>query len=192
LPDGEPDLDECHGRQITLKEKQMKLIHSRDRLRVLTLLGVVLLVVFGLTSNGWAKEKGDQAADFSLVDTSGNTVSLSQMQGKVVVVNFFTVFCQPCRHEMPDLNAIYNENKDKGLAMVGICLNADPNQLNALIKQLKLDYPVLLGTDKVSKDYGEIVGVPTTFIINKQGKIAEKIVGARKKEEFLQIIKPLL
>jgi peroxiredoxin len=55
-----------------------------------------------------------------------------------------------------------------------------------------LDYPVLLGTDKVSKDYGEIVAVPTTFIINKQGKIAEKIVGARKKEEFLQMIKPLL
>jgi cytochrome c biogenesis protein CcmG, thiol:disulfide interchange protein DsbE len=192
LPDGEADLDEGHGRQITLKEKQMKLINSRDRLRVLTLLGVALLVVLGLTNSGWAKEKGDQAADFSLVDTSGNTVSLSQMQGKVVVVNFFTVFCQPCRHEMPDLNAIYNENKDNGLAMVGICLNADPNQLKALIKQLKLDYPVLLGTDKVSKDYGEIVGVPTTFIINKQGKIAEKIVGARKKEEFLQMIKPLL
>jgi cytochrome c biogenesis protein CcmG, thiol:disulfide interchange protein DsbE len=192
VPDGETDLDEGHGSQITLKEKQMKLFHSRDRLWVLTLLGLALLVVLGLTSNGWAKEKGDQAADFTLVDTSGNTVSLSQMQGKVVVVNFFTVFCQPCRHEMPDLNAIYNENKDKGLAMVGICLNADPNQLKALINQLKLDYPVLLGTDKVSKDYGEIVGVPTTFIINKQGKIAEKIVGARKKEEFLQMIKPLL
>ena len=48
------------------------------------------------------------------------------------MVNFFTVFCQPCRHEMPDLNAIYNENKDKGLAMVGICLNADPNQLKVV------------------------------------------------------------
>jgi len=170
----------------------MKLINSLDRLRAISLLAAALLVVLSLTGSAWAKEKGDQAADFSLVDISGNTVSLSQMQGKVVVVNFFTVFCQPCRHEMPDLNAIYNENKDKGLAMVGICLNADPNQLNALIKQLKLDYPVLLGTDKVSKDYGEIVGVPTTFIINKQGKIAEKIVGARKKEEFLQLIAPLL
>jgi peroxiredoxin len=175
-----------------LKEKQMKLINNRERLRVIALLGGLLLVVLGLTSTGWTKEKGDQAADFSLVDTSGNTVSLSQMQGKVVVVNFFTVFCQPCRHEMPDLNAIYKENKDKGLAMVGICLNADPNQLKALLKLLNLDYPVLLGTDKVSKDYGEIVGVPTTFIINKQGKIAEKIVGARKKEEFLQMITPLL
>jgi peroxiredoxin len=170
----------------------MKLRNSRNRLRVMVLLGSALLVVLGLTVNSWAVEKGDKAPDFSLVDTSGKTVSLSQMQGKVVVVNFFTIWCQPCRHEMPDLNAIYKDNKDKGLAMVGICLNADPNQLKLLVQKLNLDYPVLLGTDKVSKDYGEIVGVPTTFIINKQGQIAEKITGARKKEEFLQMITPLL
>lgn len=163
-----------------------------DRLRVMVVVGSALLVILGLTVSGWAVEKGDQAPDFSLVDTSGKTVSLSQMQGKVVLINFFTIWCQPCRHEMPDLNAIFNEKKDKGLAMVGICLNADPNQLKLLVQKLNLDYPVLVGTDKVNKDYGEIVGVPTTFIINKQGKIAEKIVGARKKEEFLQVITPLL
>jgi peroxiredoxin len=175
-----------------LKEKQMKLMYSCKRMRVMVLICIALLAVLGLTASGWAVEKGAQAPDFSLVDTAGTTVTLSQMQGKVVVVNFFTIWCQPCRHEMPDLNAIYNENKDKGLVMVGICLNADPNQLKVLVKQLKLDYPVLLGTDKVSKDYGEIVGVPTTFIIDKQGKVAEKIVGARKKDEFMQVIKPLL
>jgi peroxiredoxin len=170
----------------------MKLTLDRTRLRVLVQLGLALFVVFGLSAGGWAGEKGSPAPDFSLVDTSGNTVSLSQMKGKVIVVNFFTIWCQPCRHEMPDLNAIYKENKDKGLSMVGICLNADPNQLKVLVKQLNLDYPVLLGTDQVSKDYGEIVGVPTTFIIDKQGKIVDKIVGARKKDEFMQVIKPLL
>jgi peroxiredoxin len=170
----------------------MKLMDSWKRLRGVVALGMALLVVLGFTASGGAVEKGGQAPDFSLPDTAGTTVALSQMQGKVVVVNFFTIWCQPCRHEMPDLNAIYNENKDKGLAMVGICLNADPNQLKVLVKQLKLDYPVLLGTDKVSKDYGEIVGVPTTFIIDNQGKVAEKIVGARKKDEFMHVIKPLL
>ena len=170
----------------------MKLTLDQTRLRVLVQLGLAVFVVFGLAAGGWAGEKGSPAPDFSLVDTSGNTVSLSQMQGKVVVVNFFTIWCQPCRHEMPDLNAIYKENKDKGLSMVGICLNADPNELKVLAKQLNLDYPVLLGTDKVNHDYGEIVGVPTTFIIDKQGKIVDKIVGARKKDEFLEVIKPLL
>ena len=170
----------------------MKLKLGQTRFRVLVQLSLAMLVVFGLAAGGWAQEKGKPAPDFSLVDTAGNTVSLSQMQGKVVVVNFFTIWCQPCRHEMPDLNAIYKENQDKGLSMVGICLNADPNQLKVLVKQLNLDYPVLLGTDKVNKDFGEIVGVPTTFIIDKQGKIADKIVGARKKDEFMQVIKPLL
>jgi peroxiredoxin len=170
----------------------MKLTPGQTRHWVVVQWGLALLLVLGLTAGGWAQEKGKPAPDFSLEDTAGNKVSLSQMQGKVVVVNFFTIWCQPCRHEMPDLNAIYQENKDKGLSMVGICLNADPNQLKVLVKQLNLDYPVLLGTDKVNKDFGEIVGVPTTFIIDKQGKIADKIVGARKKDEFLQVIKPLL
>lgn len=170
----------------------MTLTSYRNRPRVLAQMGIAVLVVFGLAAGGWAAEKGAQAPDFSLTDTSGNTVSLSQMKGKVVVVNFFTIWCQPCRHEMPDLNAISKEYKDKGLSVVGICLNADPNQLKVLVKQLNLGYPVLLGTEQASKDYGEIVGVPTTFIIDKEGKIAEKIVGARKKEEFLQVIKPLL
>ena len=170
----------------------MKLMNRFMRLRVMVRWGIALLVVLSLAGSGWAVEKGAQAPEFSLVDTAGNTVTLSQMKGKVVVVNFFTIWCQPCRHEMPDLNAIYKENKDKGLAMVGICLNADPNQLKVLVQQLKLDYPVLIGTDKVNKDYGDIVGVPTTFIIDKQGKVAEKIVGARSKEEFLKVITPLL
>jgi peroxiredoxin len=170
----------------------MQIRNSWLRLRVVALWGCVFLLVLGLNAGVWAKEKGDQAADFSLVDTAGKTLSLSQLKGKVVVVNFFTIWCQPCRHEMPDLNTIYKENKDKGLEMVGICLNADPNQLKVLVQQLKLEYPVLLGTENVSKDYGEIVAVPTTFIIDKQGKIAEKIVGARSKEEFLKVITPLL
>lgn len=170
----------------------MKYRPGGHRRRLSYLLASAVILVLCCSGIVGAVEKGAPAPDFSLPDLAGNTVSLSQFKGKVVVVNFFTIWCQPCRHEMPDLNAIYKDKRDKGFQMLGICLNADPNQLKVLVKQLNLDYPVLLGTDKVSKDYGEIVGVPTTFIIDKQGKIAEKIVGARKKEEFLALITPLL
>ncbi len=163
-----------------------------DLTRRLAFWVLVGLLVCGAAGPVAAVEKGDQAPDFSLSDLAGNNTTLSQLRGKVVVVNFFTVWCQPCRHEMPDLNAIYKENREKGLVMLGICLNADPKQLQVLVKQLQLDYPVLLGTDKVSKDYGDIVAVPTTFILNKEGKVADKIVGPRKKEEFLKMITPLL
>lgn len=170
----------------------MEIFSSRRRLWRLVLAGSLLLMILGFSPQSWAIGKGEAAPDFSLPDTAGNTVTLSQLQGKVVVVNFFTVTCQPCRHEMPDLNVIYKENKDKGLVMLGICLNVEPNQLKVFAKQMNLEYPFLVGTDKVSKAYGEIVAVPTTFIITKEGKIAEKIEGARKKEDFLKVIAPLL
>ncbi len=157
---------------------------------IFSLLWVLVLTLAAFPAG--ALDKGAKAPDFSLVDTAGNTVSLSQFQGKVVVVNFFTIWCMPCREEMPDLNAIYNENKNKGLAMVGICLNVDPNQLRFFVKQMKLDYPILVGTDKVNKDYGEIVGVPTTFVINRQGEVVAKVVGAHDKAYFMKIIQPLL
>ena len=160
--------------------------------RRLALWVVLAFLIWGAAGPAMAVEKGDQAPDFSLPDLAGNTTILSQLRGKVVLVNFFTVWCQPCRHEMPDLNAIYKESREKGVVVLGICLNADPKQLQVLVKQLQLDYPVLLGTEKVSKDYGDIVAVPTTFILNKEGKIAEKITGPRKKEEFLKMIAPLL
>ncbi len=163
--------------------------HRRWGTTLWLLAGLLALL---LTGPAAAADKGNAAPDFSLPDLAGNTTTLSQLRGKVVLINFFTVWCQPCRHEMPDLNAIHGEYQDKGVVILGICLNADPKQLQVLVKQLKLAYPILLGTDKVSKDYGDIVAVPTTFILNKEGKIAEKFTGPRKKEEFLNLIKPLL
>jgi len=151
---------------------------------------MALTVVMALATSTWAAEK---ALDFTLPDVlDGKEYSLSQFKGKVVLINFFTFFCGPCREEMPDLNKIYHENKGKGFVTLGIGLSSDPTQLRFLVKQLNLDYPVLVGTDKVSKDYGNVEVVPTTFIIDKQGNIAQKIVGTRKKEEFVKMIQPLL
>jgi len=133
------------------------------------------------------------APDFSLPDIlQGKNYSLSQFKGKVVLINFITFFCMPCREEMPDLNKIYQEYQGKGLQVLGIGLSSDPVQLRFLVKQIGLDYPMLAGNDKVSKDYGNVELVPTTFIIDKQGNIAHKILGTRKKEEFVKMIQALL
>ena len=93
---------------------------------------------------------------------------------------------------MPDLNKIYNEYKGRGFQTLGIALSSDPTQIRFLVKQIGLDYPVLIGNDKVSKDYGNVEIVPTTFIIDKQGNIAHKILGTRKKEELAKMIEALL
>ena len=153
---------------------------------------VLMAVLFLLTAatSGWA---AGSASDFTLKAVQdGKEYSLSQFKGKVVLLNFFTFFCGPCRQEMPHLSQMYQELKGQGLQTLGIGLSSTPEQLKQLVTQLGLAYPVLEGNDAVSKAYGGVELVPLTFIIDKQGNIAHKILGARSKEEFEKLVKPLL
>jgi cytochrome c biogenesis protein CcmG/thiol:disulfide interchange protein DsbE len=152
---------------------------------------LVAACVLALASPGWGA--GKPAPNFSLKDVlQGKEYSLSQFKGKVVVINFFTFFCGPCREEMPDLNKINNELKGRGLVTLGIALSSDPTQIRFLVKQLGLQYPVLIGNDKVSDSYGSIAVVPTTVIVDKEGNVAQRLEGTRKKETFMKLIQPLL
>jgi len=167
-------------------------------MKMKTLLGparfwlLLMAVLFLLTAatTGWA---AGSASDFTLKAVQdGKEYSLSQFKGKVVLINFFTFFCGPCREEMPHLSQMYQELKGQGFQTLGIGLSSTPDQLKQLVTQLKLAYPVLEGTDAVSKAYGGVELVPLTFIIDKQGNIVHKILGARSKEDFEKMIKPLL
>jgi cytochrome c biogenesis protein CcmG/thiol:disulfide interchange protein DsbE len=156
------------------------------------LLKGLMTVLLGLTlvTAAWA---GGQAADFKLPSVlDGKEYSLSQFRGKVVLINFFTFFCGPCREEMPHLNQIYHQYKNRGFVTIGIGLSSDPTQLRFLVKQLGLDYPVLVGNDQVSKAYGGVEIVPTTFIIDRGGNIAHKVLGAHPQAEFEKMINSLL
>lgn len=154
---------------------------------------LVLLVPLLLLSGNDPVRAGARAADFTLPGVlDGKEYSLSQFKGQVVMINFFTFHCGPCREEMPDLNKIYQENRAKGFTIIGIGLSSDPTQLRFLVKQLNLDYPVVIGNEKVSKDYGSIEVVPTTFIVDRSGNIVHKVLGTRSKAEFEKLIQPLL
>lgn len=153
---------------------------------------VLMAVLFLLTgaTSGWA---AGSSVDFKLKAVQdGQEYSLSQFKGKVVLINFFTFTCGPCREEMPHLSQMYQELKGQGLQTLGIGLSSTPEQLKQLATLLKLAYPVLEGNDAVSKAYGGVDLVPLTFIIDKQGNIAHKVLGARSKEDFEKMVKPLL
>jgi len=155
-------------------------------------LAVLLAVVFLLAAatSGWA---ADKASDFTLKAVQdGKDYSLSQFKGKVVLINFFTFFCGPCRQEMPHLNEMYQELKGQGFQTLGLGLSSTPEQLKQVVSQLHLNYPVLEGNDAVSKAYGGVELVPLTFIIDRQGNIIHRILGARSKAEFEKLVKPLL
>jgi peroxiredoxin len=157
------------------------------------MLAMGLLLALGLLTMPVASWAAPAAADFTLKDVlQGQDYTLSQFRGKVVLINFFTFFCGPCREEMPELNQVYHEYQGQGFQTLGIALSSDPTQIRFLVKQLGLDYPVLIGNDQVSNAYGSVAVVPTTFIIDRSGKVVQKVEGTRNKAEFEKIIKALL
>jgi peroxiredoxin len=154
-------------------------------------IALLAALIFSMMAvSAWA---AGPAPDFTLKAVQdGKDYSLSQYRGKVVLVNFFTFFCGPCREEMPHLSQMDQELKAQGFQTLGIALASTPAQLKQLIAQLGLKYPVLMGNDAVGKAYGNIELVPITFIIDRQGNIVQKILGARSKADFEKLIKPLL
>jgi thiol-disulfide isomerase/thioredoxin len=140
------------------------------------------------------------AADFALPRSGDSkTVRLSDFKGKVRIVNFWATWCPPCRAEIPHFIEMYGELKGKGVEIIGISLDREGDKVVApFVKENKMNYPVLIGNDAVSSAYGGIRGIPTTFIVDREGRIVKKYVGLPAqteegiKDAFMKDIKPLL
>ena len=131
------------------------------------------------------------APGFTLVDMNGRSVSLADFKGKVVILDFWATWCPPCKREIPDFIKLQSEYGSKGLQIVGIALD-QPNKVQAFVKDNGMNYPILLGTNEVAANYGGVEAIPTTFVIDKSGKIVTKYEGFRPKETFESQIKKLL
>jgi cytochrome c biogenesis protein CcmG/thiol:disulfide interchange protein DsbE len=141
---------------------------------------VLFMVIVGCQKE---VEAGPTAPDFSLKDLSGQTVTLEQYRGKVVLLDFWATWCPPCRMTIPMLIKLQDKYRDDGLVILGISID-DPQQitdkdLRYFIKINKINYPVLRYNQKVMKDYfeGERVSIPTMFVVDRNGKIRDMIVG---------------
>jgi peroxiredoxin len=138
-------------------------------------MGMVTESVYAYPEN---VQKDRPAKDFSLKDLQSKKVSLSDFRGKVVLLNFFATWCPPCRQEIPELIKLYQQNKPKGLEIIGISLDSDdfPFLIKNFVKRMKIPYPVVIGTEEVAEAY-RIIGVPITLIIDKEGKIFRRFDG---------------
>lgn len=133
-----------------------------------------------------------KSPDFSLKDVTGNSFALSDYTGKVKIINFWATWCPPCRMEIPDFQSLYEKYSGGDFVMIGISLDDNSEIVKKFIDQYKVTYPIVMGNEEVANSYGGIRGIPTTFVVDKEGKVYKKYIGYTEGRVFEQDIAALL
>jgi len=155
------------------------------------ILAVVLLVGgYAIGNSLFTKSvvltKGDKPPGFRLADLSKQAHDLKDYEGKPLIINFWGTFCPPCRNEMPALQNQYEKWKGQGLELIGINLSEDKLTAESFIRQIGVDFPILLDKDKkTEKAYG-LKQYPTTFFIAPSGEIQDVVIGGLLSEDEIE------
>jgi len=147
----------------------------------LLLLSLVLALAFVVSCG--ASKSSSAAPDFTMTGVDGKPIKLSDMKGKVVILDFWATWCPPCKMEIPDFIALQDKYGKDGLIIVGAALD-EPDKVKQFYSDYKMNYPVGIADQSMAMSYGGIRGIPTTFVIDKKGNVARKYVGFRPKEVF--------
>ncbi|HHS50909.1 MAG TPA: TlpA family protein disulfide reductase [candidate division Zixibacteria bacterium] len=132
------------------------------------------------------------APGFNLPDIDGNRVSLSDFAGKVVLIDFWAVWCGPCRIMIPGLIELQNQYRDAGLVVLGISVDQQRNNVPGFVRREGINYPIVFHDRNVVMAYGNVSSIPTTFVVDRNGCIRHRLVGAHSKAQLERVIRPLL
>jgi peroxiredoxin len=133
------------------------------------------------------------APDFALKDENGATVRLSDYRGKVVLLNFWATWCAPCKIEIPWFVQFESQYKDKGFAVIGISMDEGGwDEVKPYLRRVNVNYRILMGDDEVARKYGGVDALPTSFLIDRDGRIASTHVGLVSKQDYQADIDALL
>ncbi len=151
------------------------------------------ILIFGAHKGGAEVDlSGKAAPSWTLKDPDGKTVSSDNFKGKVVILDFWATWCPPCRMEIPNFVELQEKYKEKGLVVVGISLDEGPSVVKTFMRENKINYPMVMGNSTVAEKYSSDDGIPTTFLIDRQGHVVAKHVGFTEKETFDKEIQKLL
>ena len=133
------------------------------------------------------------APDFSLESLDGKTMRLSDLRGKAVLLNFWATWCGPCKIEMPWFVDLQKQYGSQGLQIVGVAMDdASREDIAKFAKDMGVNYPILIGKEAVGDQYGGVPALPESFLISRDGKIVDKIIGLRGKADIEEAIKKAL
>ncbi|MFN7925990.1 MAG: redoxin domain-containing protein [Bryobacteraceae bacterium] len=134
-----------------------------------------------------------KAPEFSLKDPNGQSVKLADYKGKVVLLNFWATWCGPCRLEIPWFAEFEQKYKDKGFAVLGVAMDDEGWEVvKPYLEKMKMNYRVLLGNDTVATLYGGVDSLPTSFMIDREGRIAAIHIGLVSKGDYQNDLNTLL
>lgn len=117
-----------------------------------------------------APRRGAPAPDFTLADLNGENHTLSEYQGQPVIINFWATWCEPCRREMPDLQAIYEQYADEGLVVLAVNAQESPDVVQRFVDDYDLTFPILLDTQGIADRY-DVLAYPSTYFVDQDGRI---------------------
>lgn len=144
------------------------------------------------TPDKYAGQRDNAMENFTLKSLDGKDVNLRDYDGQVILVNFWATWCPPCTAELPDINAFYEAHKDEGFVVLAVNAQEDPQTVKTFIDQRGFTFPVLLDLNANLMQRYSVRGLPTTFILDRDGVIRHTQSGVITPQQLEQIIIPLL
>jgi len=136
---------------------------------------------------------GKDAPDFELQSLEGKNVKLSDFRGKAVLLNFWATWCGPCKIEMPWFVELQKEYGPQGFQIVGVAMDdSSTEDITKFVREMGINYPVLLGKEEVGQSYGGVNALPTSFFIDRDGKLVAREFGLQSRSVFVDHIKEAL
>ena len=161
---------------------------------------VAALAVLGVGCKHKASASGKAGPTEVVIKTlDGKDVTVAEYKGKVVLVNFWATWCEPCKIEIPELIQLQQKYESKGFTILGVAMDDEGKSVVSPFVQTKrydmgggqqsaMNYPILLGNDEIANKFGGLLGYPTTVLFNKDGKEIKRTTGAIAYEEYAKII----
>lgn len=132
------------------------------------------------------------APDFSLTNLDGQKLKLSEYKGKIVLLDFWATWCAPCQEEIPGFVDMQKKYGDRGLQVIGISMDDSPAPVRPFYQKHEMNYPVAVGDAQLADRFGGVLGLPVTFLIDRDGKIRQKFVGATEVSTIDKAVQSLL
>jgi len=196
---------------MSTEKEEMKILGltKKQRSHVYTGLFVIAFLIFFFVNNSFNEpEPGpyppnykakvdpssrETASAFQLESVSGETISLSDYKGKIVILDFWATWCAPCRKAIPDLIELKSEYPSDQFEIIGISLDSDTkDDVPYFVEQFKINYPIVYGDMNITNRYGGIQSIPTSFVLDKEGRIFSTYIGYMDKSIYVKDIEKLL